>query len=390
MSDSKKRIFISDIHMGDEKSMTSRQPWGWFNNNIPLLTEFLDELWKGTDVEELVILGDLFDQWMIPADIEPLTSFYPMCTNQLNKPVIDKLKSLSMSYDIKLTYLPGNHDMAMDREGTSKMKAFLEDTFQGINFICERDSLGKYEYKPAKLVAEHGNRYCLFNAPGKWTDLGGRVRDSFLPLGYFISRMVAYKMSKTGNGQHLCDIFSKFIENPDHADFIERMLDAIAGDCSLKGGEIQLKDLPGYGGTMKVGDIGKLFGDLKSKWGKVPDAEKVGPDSSVENDMGNLNVAADKTFFYPGSETKVVIFGHTHVPAMWKGDCDIDAKSDNARDPNQTPCPVIYANSGTWVDQAGYHGTYVETEESQGRCWVRVKEYPSKKVIADFEGFVEI
>lgn len=390
MSDVKRRIFISDIHLGDENSMTGEQPWGLFKNNIPLLTEFLDELWTGTGVEELVILGDLFDQWIVPADKNPLTSFYPICVNQLNKPVIDKLKSLAMSYDIKLTYLPGSHDMAMDREATSLMKDYMQNTFLGINVISESDASAQYVYKPAKLVAEHGNRFCLFSAPGRWTDLDGRVRDSFLPLGYFISRMAAYKSSKTGNSDYLCDILNKFIEVPNDPGLIEQLLGAIAEDCGLEGGEICLRDLPGYGismnCTMKIEDIGKLFRDMKSKWGKVCDAGKIGLDSAVENDLGNLNGAADKAFFYPGSQTKIVIFGHTHVPTLWKGGRDGDAKSD----PNNTPCPVIYANCGTWVDEAGYRGTYVETEESDGRCWVRVKEYPGKKVINHFEGFVEI
>jgi len=385
MGDTTKRLFISDIHMGDDRSMKATpNPYVWFKKNIPLLAHFLDNQLNTPDVKEVVILGDLFDQWIIPASFDPVTSFDTICSNDANKSVIDNLKALGASSDIKLTYVPGNHDMAIDAAGILKMKEFMENTFKGINFICDYNvPLGRYE--AGKLVAEHGNRYCLFNSPDVWT----KPDVSFLPLGYFISRMVAYKELMTGSGQHTIDIIVKFIGDSKQPDFIEHMLDAIAKDCGLDGGEIQLKDLPGYGGTMTIEEVGRLFSGLKSRWGKLPGAEKVGADLAIESDQGDLNEAADKTFFYPRSEIKVVIFGHTHTPNMWKGDYDIDTKSDNAPDPDKTPCPVIYANSGTWVDNARNGCTYVETEEADGKLYVRVKEYPSKTVLDDFQGFVE-
>jgi hypothetical protein len=68
-----------------------------------------------------------------------------------------------------------------------------------------------------------------------------------------------------------------------------------------------------------------------------------------------------------------------------------DVQSDNIPDLCETPCPKIYANSGTWVDKAKDGCTYVETEEASGdRLWVWAKEYPSKDDLYDFQGFVEI
>ena len=72
-----KRIFISDIHMGDDRSMkTSVQhpyPYGWLRNNITTLTNFLNDKLQDQDVGQLVVLGDLFDQWVIPADLDPVS-----------------------------------------------------------------------------------------------------------------------------------------------------------------------------------------------------------------------------------------------------------------------------------------------------------------------------
>lgn len=390
MADRTKRIFISDIHMGDEQSNPGQYPYVWFRDNAPLLAQFLGKQLIDPTVEEVVILGDLFDQWIVPANFDPVTRFKSICLNGTNGPVITEL--IALAKNRKLVYVPGNHDMALDAAGIDDIKKFLgsEEGFPGIRFICDDHvPLGKSEceYKDWKLVAEHGNRYCLFNSPDTWTNPG----KSFLPLGYFISRLVAFKELTTGTDQNLIDIIIKFLGDHNHPKFIERMMDAIATDCQFKGDTFNLRNLPGYESLMTADDVGMFFSDLKSKW-KVPGAEKIGADLAIMNDQGDLNEAADKTYLYPGSETKVVIFGHTHYPCMWKGDFDIDDKSDNAPDPEQTPCPVIYANSGTWVDKSRNGCTYVETEEAGDRLYVRVKAYTkdSDEVMGDYEGFVEI
>ena len=55
-----KKIFISDIHMGDARSFSGSHPNCWFRSNIPHLANFLNEQLGDPQVAELVILGDLF------------------------------------------------------------------------------------------------------------------------------------------------------------------------------------------------------------------------------------------------------------------------------------------------------------------------------------------
>jgi hypothetical protein len=93
--------------------MNAPNPFGWFKKNIPILAQFLDDQLKSPDVKELVILGDLFDTWIIPTTYLPIKSFDRIIANKENKPVIDKLIALAASKDIKLAYVPGNHDMSM-------------------------------------------------------------------------------------------------------------------------------------------------------------------------------------------------------------------------------------------------------------------------------------
>jgi hypothetical protein len=67
-----KKVFISDLHMGDERALhgtDTRYPYGWLRANIPPVGQFLRAQLESQDVEEVVVLGDLFDGWVIPSDI---------------------------------------------------------------------------------------------------------------------------------------------------------------------------------------------------------------------------------------------------------------------------------------------------------------------------------
>lgn len=386
MADRTKRIFISDIHMGVDKSIAPRKPYVWFRNNAPLLARFLDEQIDAQQVQEVVILGDLFDQWIIPADYDPLTSFESICEDIVNKPVIEKMKVLAA--ENRLVYVPGNHDMALDIAGILTTQQLMVDTFPGIRFVCD-DTVPLGRYEASALVAEHGNRYCLFNAPDTWTNPGS----SFLPLGFFISRMVAYKVSTIGHDQDPRNIFIDLLREcwKGDPDFIENLFQSIADDCGLTpASTIDLDDIPGYGGTMMVGEIGQRFASLFSNWGKVPGAEHVVAPIAVMSELGDLYNAAASTYFRRGSDFKVAVFGHTHNPAMKKEDWESGERGDETEDQGENPSRAIYANSGTWVDHAREGGTYVETEEADRNLYVRVREYPGNTTIGDYEGFVEI
>jgi UDP-2,3-diacylglucosamine pyrophosphatase LpxH len=381
MGNKNKRIFISDIHMGDENSITDPKHYGWFKKNIPVLRNFLDEQLKATDVKEVVILGDLFDTWVVPINHDPYTSFTAICTNPANKPVIDKLKALADS-EIKLAYIPGNHDMGMNIVGISAMKQFMETTFPGIRFFCNnREPWGIYNV--GTLAAEHGNHYCLFNAPDVWT-----AKDSFPPLGYFISRMVAHKVATTGKKENYYKILVKFLKDfIKHPNFIQDMFNAIAQNCGLSASDtIQLNGIPGYPASLTISEIGKRFSNLIRNWENAP--ENINVPAAIQGDLENLSSAASLAYFsHFGSNINIVIFGHTHIPDMDKR-YDLNPLADDTGHTSDEPCRYIYANSGTWVD--GKDCTYVETEEvsDKKRHYVRVKKYPGN--INIHEAFVEM
>jgi len=105
--------------------------------------------------------------------------------------------------------------------------------------------------------------HCLFNAPDTWTSSG-----SFLPLGYFISRLVAYKVVKTGNPESSLDILFKLIhEHEVKPDLIDDFFLAVAGDAQLnKTYKINMKGITGYGAPVTIDQVGSKYKRLMRYW----------------------------------------------------------------------------------------------------------------------------
>ncbi|HET6461909.1 MAG TPA: metallophosphoesterase [Syntrophales bacterium] len=373
-----KRIFISDIHLGDAKCMGGLHPYGWFKKNIPVLAEFLDDQLNAPDVKEMVILGDLFDMWVLPVNYDPLISFANISSNPANKLVIDKLKTLATTPDVKLAYVPGNHDMGMDTGAILKTRKFMETTFPGIRFFCN-STIPWGIYNVGTLAAEHGSRYCLFNSPDIWT-----AKDTFLPLGYFISRIAAYKVLQTGTEENYYDILVRFLRDfIKQPDFVEDMFEAIAEDAGLKPDDIvKLKGVPGFPNSMTVDAIGKRYSNLIQNWTNTPGNINV-PAAAI-GDLENLSPAASLAYFdHFGSTINIVIFGHTHIPVM--DPHDLDPMANTTAHGSGEPWNKIYVNCGSWIDGSKHGCTYVETEEDADvrRHYVRLKSYPSKIVIKE-------
>ena len=394
MPERNKTIFISDIHLGDQRSWEATpHPYSWCMDNIGKLGNFLTEKQKDASVKELVILGDFFDTWIIPADFSPLTSFDEICSNPQNKPIIDNLKDQKGWSKIPISYVLGNHDMAISPADISTTQQYMQKNFPHIKCLFKKDDpLGKYER--GLLLAEHGNRYGLFNGPDNLTNPA-----SFLPIGYFISRIVGTKELKTGKGEDICKIAGEFVGQLVYRltlhlpipNFVEGLLRAIAKDAKFKSSDkIDLTGLPGYN-PMDVPSVGKRFGNLLESWSGI---DKI---NAVWSDIGNLFPAASSQNM---KGKKVVIFGHTHKPEMYYPPKDLSGEGPVSGIPSQW----IYANCGSWVDKSpglfkeqelggyGRECSYVETEEVRDdhkkelRIYVRVKTFPDHKIID--EGFV--
>jgi len=148
-----KKIFISDIHLGDGSRTDD------FHRDKELLS-FLD--FVGKEAEELIIGGDLFELWQ--AKLEGII----FC----HKEVVNKI--LILSRKIKVTYVIGNHDHI----------PFIRLVGSGLGIQKE------YRDDKNKLVCEHGNQYDIFNR------YKNPMRSLKWPLGRLVSQEYAFMPKK--------------------------------------------------------------------------------------------------------------------------------------------------------------------------------------------------
>ncbi|GAB61973.1 MAG: hypothetical protein DWB56_02185 [Candidatus Jettenia sp.] len=126
MSDRKKCIFISDMHIGAKRvPRESRYAYDWLSpSRTKMLEDFLRYLATVKDIEEIVLLGDIMDNWVYPVYEIPPT-FEEIIESPDNKHVFAALKDLAARK--KVIYMPGNHDMLITKE-------CVDEKFPGITF----------------------------------------------------------------------------------------------------------------------------------------------------------------------------------------------------------------------------------------------------------------
>ena len=190
-----KRIFVSDLHMGDERSLyppDSLHPYGWLGEQrAALFAEFLQtRVLNDPDATELVILGDLFDVWVCPASIDPCHNgskiedyFRAIAAAKQNKGILDKLRTIASAS--KLTYVNGNHDMQLT-------EAIAKSIIPNVRYQEQE----VYENQAEGIHAEHAHHYTLCNAKDAYNTTDGASH--IVPSGYFISRLAAQYTAETG------------------------------------------------------------------------------------------------------------------------------------------------------------------------------------------------
>ena len=117
-------VVISDLHLGADLAYAE------CNHNLEPLEKLLKQIKVAPNVTELVIAGDLIDEWFVPATINTFqgTSQADFVTRvaTTNKIVFDAINSIIQEGNILVTYLPGNHDLVITA-------ADIESVLPGIN-----------------------------------------------------------------------------------------------------------------------------------------------------------------------------------------------------------------------------------------------------------------
>lgn len=339
----RKVVFLSDLHLSADASTS------WIFEHIGPLADFLQSVNARPDVTDLVILGDLFDDWMVPIDDTPST-FEEIISAGHNQPVIAALQAICANPYIQVTYVTGNHDLLSFEPAT---KALIADTFPEMDIRSEAPGLGAYTIDDV-LWAEHGHRYSLFNSPDVWSH-----PDSHLPLGYFVTRLVASQSEADGTRYTSPEIIEQFVTSnlkglPRSADrdiLIALIFNAIALWAGKGPGDIFVMDeKDDFLTNPSVAEITDWYSPIMTYWSERQNI--VLPDMALLNEVGYMINSAQLLFSMPNGIKKyypftprIVLFGHTHKPLLWQ----------------RLGWPsTIYANTGTWIDSKPM--TWVEVD----------------------------
>ncbi|MCP4687810.1 MAG: hypothetical protein GY859_07150 [Desulfobacterales bacterium] len=391
----KKRVFISDIHMGDNRSANpggGLAPYGWFLNvdnssrkRPEMLAEFLGKhVIPDESIHELVILGDFFDEWICSSDFSPwetagVNQLVSIANAEPNKTIVNHLKILAR--EGRLVYATGNHDMLITR-GDSRDA--LADIFEGITYIGE-NGLGVHRTDDG-IYALHGHNYTLFNCP--WMDRSGTsgLEASILPMGFFISRMeacyTAVKGKAYGFERLVRDAILKklFHKKPGGADVdasvfdwsavsedVYLELDKVLANCFnifrnddvFKGrAGVSMDGLDNVPGLATWEEIDHRHANMMADWDEFHPVNVRSP-LALFNEFESLSSAVEHIIDHHNS--KIVIMGHTHKCAYHRW-----ARARAFR---------IYANTGAWVNAKPATYALTEYNADAGEHTVEVYEY---------------
>jgi UDP-2,3-diacylglucosamine pyrophosphatase LpxH len=356
-NDSKSRnliVVISDLHLGADLSYAE------IINNLEPLKAFLEKIRASRSVKELVIAGDLLDEWFVPATTDTYNgknqSDFVNQIATVNSEVIGKFNQIIQEGRILVTYVPGNHDMAISTEN-------IDCILPGINQARDANGLGTYSPSGYSGIAiEHGHRYNIIASPDPISNQDF-AEGTILPVGYFFTRLaVLHEIqactqntdaiplvtpNTAGNASQalLYGYWQSWawwlnmlpIENHFSEKLIVTNIDGFTDTLSVN-------DLLPYqdkqGGEIKV----KLYNGIQDSWAErcarnnvavtitAADAFKYAASTTATDTM-----AVIQYFSNPNSTKRIVIFGHSH-----------GAKIKAYK--NYSGQKSIYANSGTWID----------------------------------------
>ena len=326
----KKRLFISDVHLGagrysdeSKNSKIHQYEWDWLSedetHNFESFIKYLRTDYS-ENILEVIFLGDIFDNWVFPHDLVP-PMIDELITAKKNKNVVAELNELSNK--IPVYYVPGNHDMHATRE--TMKKYFPKIIFCPEQFTAER------------LIAEHGHRYAMFNAPPQFSNhLFG------LPIGYFISRVEATKKAMTNREDRAYRTYvDDFIEMVGRPTLPQCVLEAVIEEAHLDEDiEYKVRKKNGDFQPISALTVKEQYKDIYDDW----PTQNVSKHRAIFAELDMLGPIADK--LCKNGSYKVCVFGHSH-----KSEIDKDTWFVNDR---------IYANTGYWC---GSKCTFVEIEK---------------------------
>jgi len=348
-------VVISDLHLGADSAYAECKV------NLGPLEKLLKQIKAAPNVKELVIAGDLVDEWFVPATTDTYQgkdqADFVQRLATANKGVFDAFNSIIQEGKILVTYVPGNHDLAITA-------ASIELILPGVNQA--RDNvLGLGTYSPAdcpEIAIEHGHRYNFFCAPDPLSNQG-IAPGTIMPPGYFFTRIAALcaKQKNPPPGDTLPDVTPNS-SGDESQSLLYQYWQTWAVTVNMFpityrfDEKIIVTNMNGFTGNYSVNDIipyqstpggfidVNLYNGIQDNWATRQTYNHVAILSTTKHAIDSVMSSTDidnqaniQYFMNPASNKRIVVFGHTHIPRMVAG-VSYDSKK------------CIYANSGTWID----------------------------------------
>lgn len=326
-----KLFFISDVHIG------SNAPTNWYQDAIhgPFLeTALLYIKSQEESVRELVLLGDLFDQWMdppkaLPPDFQAIIKANPRIFGGMfdGKQVPGALMEVLDALEGNVAYMNGNHDMYITPNDIATLKSPGGYTPRVINSIF---------YEPeecnGRLLCTHGHPYSMFSAP----DLESYPKGfPGLPLGYFVTRLSTLWSTQhfTSGQPNIADM--KGGGNPHGLNFIDEALKGIFETVVKEKGDLADLMINAFQDATKnetpyflMPDnskitISELLTIYKGLFKHYPQSTGIPAQYFLKSDaetrlaaLGECDILNTLASFARNlaKDYRVVVMGHTHVP----------------------------------------------------------------------------
>ncbi len=357
-----KIVVISDLHLGNDLSYSENV------KHLQRLEEFLNEVRSSATIRELILGGDIFDDWYIPTRIDAYgdgsQADFIRKTVAANQGVFNVLNGIIKDGKIKLTYIPGNHDMGFTAES-------VDIALPGVNQA--RDSEVKYgigTYTPEgypQIAIEHGHRYdffCAMTPNANEADAPGAT----LPPGYFFARIAANSFTDPTTKEDATKVPLVTLNDPANAeqrskyiyynlwktvieeviyvkdDFSEPILKTNVGKYTKT---YSINDVLPKNSTVDGSIQMNLYNGIftQDNWNERLKYNNVDVMTVIDTAIvGSLHTTfideqSNVQYFSNSlSSARLVIFGHTHEP-MIKSYLNLKKE------------PCLYVNSGTWEDQ---------------------------------------
>jgi UDP-2,3-diacylglucosamine pyrophosphatase LpxH len=347
-------VVVSDLHMGADIAHAE------FNQNRKPLVDFLDQVRESPTIRELVIAGDLLDEWFVPATTDTYAgkdqADFVKRIASTNQEVIDAFNRIIQDGSVRVTYVPGNHDLTITA-------ANVESILPGIRQARDVQGLGTYfPGGHPDIAIEHGHRYNFFCAPDPISN-SAVAPGSILPPGYFYTRLatlhVVQKCSAPGEALPEVTQDTEGGDSQAQAYAYWSVWKTLLTSCPVENRndeKVIVTNINGFTKTYAIDDVlpfqktpggpidMNLFKRCLDTWEQRQTLNKVAvhlPTQQAVVDSPD-NAATDRQattqyFANPGSNVRIVVFGHTHAPTLLATENHAGLKS-------------IYVNSGTWID----------------------------------------